>query len=111
MNQANSSLTKKERLSAILCYCVFPFHFVPALVVWVIWKGQSEFVCSHARNALNIYLIFGILFVSLLLLWPTPSPIPAVYLAVAHLAILLVAAHCAWQGTSFAYPRFLHLIR
>lgn len=111
MNQANISPAKNERLSAIVCYCVIPFHFVPAVVVWLIWKGQSDFVCRHARNALNIYLTFVLLFAALLLLWPTPSPMPAVYLAVVLLAILLAAAYCAWRGVRFEYPLFLRLIR
>ncbi len=111
MEQPSVSPAKKERLSAVLCYCVIPFHFVPALVIWLIWKGQSEFVCRHARTALNIYLTSVLLFIALAFLWPTPSPMPAVYLAVVLLGILAAAAYRAWRGFRFDYPLFLPLVR
>ncbi len=87
------------------------FSFVPALVVWILKKDDSEYLASQAKEALNFQItvlmaqfIAGILaiiligFLFIFIIW------------LLNIALCIIAAISTSKGETYRYPICLRLI-
>jgi uncharacterized Tic20 family protein len=87
------------------------FSFIPALIVWVLKKDDSEYISSQAREALNFQItvliaqfIAGVLaliligFVFMGIIW------------LANIVLCIIAAISTSKGETYRYPFTLRLI-
>ena len=87
------------------------FSFIPALIVWVLKKDDSEYISSQAREALNFQItvliaqfIAGVLaliligFVFMGIIW------------LANIVLCIIAAISTSKGETYRYPLTLRLI-
>jgi uncharacterized Tic20 family protein len=87
------------------------FSFIPALIVWLLKKDDSEYIASQAKEALNfqitvlfaqflagvlIFLLIGFLL------------IPIIWLA--NIVFCIIAAISTSRGETYRYPLTLRLI-
>lgn len=102
------TLAALTHLSGLAGYIV-PFGGV--IVPIVIWatKSDSRIVSSIAKQAVLLNLVVFLLLAASAVLWLTIILIPAVllfwaFLGLAAVALPIVGAIKAWDGTYFAYP-------
>lgn len=87
------------------------FSFIPALIVWVLKKDDSEYISSQAKEALNFQItvliaqfIAGILaliligFVLMGIIW------------LLNIVLCIIAAISTSKGENYRYPMTLRLI-
>ena len=87
------------------------FSFIPALIVWVLKKDDSEYISNQAKEALNFQItvliaqfIAGILaliligFVFMGIIW------------LANIVLCIIAAISTSKGETYRYPLTLRLI-
>lgn len=104
-------------LSSFLGYLVGGGGFVGPLVVWLMKKDESPFVADQAKESLNFQLsllLYGIvlfiscfpLMIGFLVVWFV-GPL----LALAGIALPIVGAMKANEGSIFRYPATIRFIR
>ena len=87
------------------------FSFIPALIVWVLKKDDSEYISNQAKEALNFQItvliaqfIAGVLaliligFVFMGIIW------------LANIVLCIIAAISTSKGKTYRYPLTLRLI-
>ncbi len=87
------------------------FSFIPALIVWILKKDDSEYIASQAKEALNFQItvlvaqfIAGILaliligFLFMFIIW------------IFNIVLCIIAAISASKGETYRYPFTLRLI-
>ena len=87
------------------------FSFIPALIVWVLKKDDSEYISNQAKEALNFQItvlvaqfIAGVLalvligFVFMGIIW------------LANIVLCIIAAISTSKGETYRYPLTLRLI-
>ena len=87
------------------------FSFIPALIVWILKKEDSEYIASQAKEALNFQItvllgqfIAGILaliligFLFMFIIW------------VFNIVLCIIAAISTSKGETYRYPFSLRLI-
>jgi len=110
-----STPTSDERTLGILSHIlaiVFAFGWIPPLIIWLIKKGQSEFIEQNALESLNFqitmaiaYFISGILMtvaIGLFLLWA---------LGIVNAILVIIAAIKTSENKIYRYPFNLRLIK
>ncbi|MDO5504548.1 MAG: DUF4870 domain-containing protein, partial [Actinomycetia bacterium] len=91
---------------------VFVGGFLAPLVIWLVFRGRSDFLEHHAKEALNfqitvllaagLFLIMILAFIGYLFL---------LLLAIAAVALPIIAAARAHGGDWFRYPVALRLVK
>ena len=109
----NTAVSSTDKLFAIACHlCVFVgFVFVLPLIVYLVKKGESEWVTAHSREALNFHL-------SLLLYSICTIPLCFILIGFVIYAVLglitvvlaIVAAIKAAEGGFYRYPLTIRFI-
>ncbi|MCB5188328.1 DUF4870 domain-containing protein [Methylobacillus caricis] len=87
------------------------FSLLPALIVWLLKKDDSEFIGTHAREALNfqITLLIGYAISSILIYILIGFVIGGI-LWIANIILCIIAAIAASRGEEYRYPFTLRLI-
>ncbi len=88
------------------------FSFVPALIVWLLKKDDSQFIADQAKEALNFQITVAIaMFVcTTVLSWILVGLafIPIIW--VANIIFCIIAAVATSKGETYRYPLCLRLI-
>ena len=88
------------------------FGFVPALVIWLVFKERGRFVDEQAKEALNFQIIWNI---ALIVSWITIFIfigfllLPLVYIG--GVIFMVMAGMAANKGEAYRYPVNLRLIK
>lgn len=81
------------------------FYFVPALIIWVIYKDRDPFVRRHAQQALNFQIILAIIYaVSGVLLVVGIGALTGFAAWVACVVFSIMGAVAANKGEEYTYP-------
>jgi uncharacterized Tic20 family protein len=81
------------------------FSFVPALIIYVMYKDRDPFVRRHAVQALNFQIIIAILyFVSSLLTVVIIGFLLLPAAGILSLVFSIIAAMAANKGEEYTYP-------
>lgn len=81
------------------------FSFVPALVVYLIYKERDAFIRRHASQALNFQIILAIAYFVSSLLTVILIGIPMLFAAaIAALVFSILGAVAANRGDQYTYP-------
>ncbi|MFW5432442.1 MAG: DUF4870 domain-containing protein [Methylophilaceae bacterium] len=88
------------------------FSFIPALIVWILKKDDSEYISDQAKEALNFQITIAItMFIcGAVLSWILIGLafIPVVWLA--NIVFCIIAAIATSKGETYRYPLCLRLI-
>lgn len=87
------------------------FSFIPALIVWLLKKDDSEYIADQAKEALNFQITIIIAqFVAGILVWLLIGflLIPLIWLA--NIILCIIAAMATSKGELYRYPLTLRLI-
>jgi len=102
-----------ERLWATLTHAggIF-FWFIPALVMYLIYKGRDNYVSEQSLEALNFQIAIAIgVGISWILTYIWIGYLTAVGLLVASVGFSILAAVAANRGEAFRYPISLRLLK
>jgi uncharacterized Tic20 family protein len=81
------------------------FYFVPALIIWVIYKDRDPFVRRHAQQALNFQIILAIIYaISGALFAVGIGVLTGLAAWVACVVLSIIAAMAANKGEEYTYP-------
>lgn len=81
------------------------FGFVPALIIYVIYKDRDPFVRRHATQALNFQIIIAIAyFASFILTFLIIGIFTWIAAGIASLVFSIMAAMAANKGEEYTYP-------
>ena len=81
------------------------FGFVPALIIYVIYKDRDPFVRRHATQALNFQIIIAIAYiVSSILIFVIIGIFTFIAAGIASLVFSIMAAMAANKGEEYTYP-------
>ncbi|MHC5795963.1 DUF4870 domain-containing protein [Lacisediminihabitans sp. FW035] len=101
-----------EKLWAMLVHLggIF-FHFLPALIGYLVLRDRGPFVREHTRAALNFQLtvLLGYL-VGLFTLWLFVGAIIILAVAVLDIVFSIIAAIAANRGELYTYPVAIRFI-
>jgi uncharacterized Tic20 family protein len=87
------------------------FSFIPALVVWLLKKDESEYIGEQAREALNFQVTVIIAHViSWILMFILIGFFLMAAVWVANIVLCIMAAVAASKGEPYRYPFALRLI-
>jgi uncharacterized protein len=88
------------------------FSFIPALIVWILKKDDSEFIADQSKEALNFQITVAIaMFIcGYILSWVLIGImlIPMIWLA--NIVFCIIAAISTSKGETYRYPLCLRLI-
>jgi len=103
----------QERMWAGLAHLGGIIWFLPALIIWLVFKQRSAFVGEEARKALNFQLPF---FAAWVVVWILSMFLPGVLLVGFVIWIVLVIFSIqgflsAQKGQPFKYPFSLDLVK
>ena len=87
------------------------FSFIPALIVWLLKKDDSEYLAAQAKEALNFQItILMAQFIAGILVWLLIGIllIPLIWLA--NIVFCIIAAISTSKGETYRYPLTLRLI-
>jgi len=87
-------------------------NILAPLILWVIWRGGSEFIEKHGTEALNFQIsmaLYTILSIPLLLICMI-GVIPILLVALAELILPIIAAIYAWNGEPYSYPMTIRFV-
>ena len=82
------------------------------LILWVIWRGGSEFIEKHGTEALNfqismtLYTILSIPFLFICMI----GVIPMFLVALAEVILPIIAAIYAWNVEPYSYPMTIRFV-
>jgi uncharacterized Tic20 family protein len=87
------------------------FSFIPALVVWLLKKDESEYIGEQAREALNFQVTVIIAhIISWILMFILIGFFLMVAVWVANIVLCIMAAVATSKGEPYQYPFALRLI-
>lgn len=87
------------------------FSFIPALIVWVLKKDDSEYIAAQAREALNFQItVLLAQFVAGILVWLLIGFLLLPIIWLANIILCIIAAISTSKGESYRYPLTLRLI-
>lgn len=87
------------------------FSFVPALIVWVLKKDDSEFIADQAREALNFQItVILAQFIAWILAWILIGFFFMFIIWVFNIVFCIIAAISTSKGETYRYPFCLRLI-
>ncbi len=106
-------ISSEDKTMAILAHVLgIFFGFIPALIIWLIKKDQSEYVNVHAKEALNFqisliiyYLVAGILWILLVGVFLTFA------IWIFSVVVMILATIKAANGNYYKYPLCIRLIK
>lgn len=102
-----------DKIWSILCHVsnIIGVGLILPLVVYLAMKGESEYVRSNAREALNFHISLLIYFICCIpLVWLVIGIPLMVILGLGSLILGIVAAVKASDGGSYRYPLTLRLV-
>ncbi len=87
------------------------FSFIPALVVWILKKDDSEYISSQAKEALNfqITVLIG-QFIAFILAFILIGFVLMGIIWLANIVLCIIAAISTSKGETYRYPLTLRLI-
>ncbi|WP_394768598.1 DUF4870 domain-containing protein [Lacisediminihabitans sp.] len=87
------------------------FHFLPALIGYIVLKDRGAFVRQHTTAALNFQLtvLLGYV-VGLFTIWFLVGALILVAVAVVNIVFCIVAAVAADRGERYVYPMAIKFI-
>jgi len=88
------------------------FGFVPALVIWLVFKERGRFVDEQAKEALNFQIIWNIALIIASLTFVILIGIvlfPLVYIG--GVIFMIMAGMAANKGQAYRYPVNVRLIK
>jgi len=87
------------------------FSFVPALIVWILKKDDSEFIADQAKEALNFQIsVILAQFVAWILAWILIGFVFMFIIWVFNIVFCIIAAISTSKGETYRYPFSLRLI-
>lgn len=87
------------------------FSFIPALVVWILKKDDSEYISSQAKEALNFQITVLIAyFVACFLVWILIGFALLGIIWLGNIVLCIIAAISTSKGETYRYPFTLRLI-
>ena len=87
------------------------FSFVPALVVWLLKKDDSEFIAAQAREALNFQITLLVAqFIAYVLVFILVGFLLLGLIWVFNIVFCIIAAISSSKGEYYRYPFTLRLI-
>jgi len=102
-----------DKLLAVLCHLslFLGFAFILPLIVYLVKKGESDFVAMHAKEALNFHISLLIYFICLIPLIFIVIGIP-IYAALGIMAFVcsIIAVVKVADGAFYSYPLTIRLI-
>ncbi len=87
------------------------FSFIPALIVWLLKKDDSEYLAAQAKEALNFQMtVLLAQFIAGILVWLLIGIllIPIIWLA--NIVFCIIAAISTSKGETYRYPLTLRLV-
>jgi len=87
------------------------FSFVPALIVWILKKDDSEFIADQAKEALNFQItIILAQFIAWILAWILIGFFFIFIIWLLNIVFCIIAAISTSKGETYRYPFCLRLI-
>lgn len=87
------------------------FSFIPALVVWLLKKDDSEFIAAQAREALNFQITLLLAqFIAYVLVFILVGFLLLGLIWVFNIIFCIIAAISSSKGEYYRYPLTLRLI-
>lgn len=87
------------------------FSFVPALIVWILKKDDSEYISDQAKEALNFQItVLLAYFISWVLAWILIGFVFMLIIWVFNIVLSIFAAISTSKGETYRYPFTLRLI-
>lgn len=87
------------------------FSFVPALIVWILKKDDSEYISEQAKEALNFQItVLLAYFISWVLAWILIGFVFMLIIWVFNIVLSIIAAISTSKGETYRYPFTLRLI-
>jgi uncharacterized Tic20 family protein len=87
------------------------FYFIPALIVWILKKNDSEYIAAQAKEALNFQItILLAQFIALVLAWILIGFVFMFIIWVVNIVLCIIAAISTSKGEAYCYPFTLRLI-
>ncbi len=87
------------------------FSFIPALIVWLLKKDDSEFIAAQAREALNFQITLLIAqFIAYVLVFILVGFLLLGLIWVFNIIFCIIAAIASSKGEYYRYPFTLRLI-
>lgn len=110
--EGNDLPSSDERNMALLAHLLgIFFSILPALLIWLLKKDESEYINDQAKEALNFQITMLIAyFVASLTMYIVIGCILAPVLLVVDLVLCIVAAVAVSKGQRYRYPFALRLI-
>jgi len=88
------------------------FGFIPALIVWMMKKDESEYVATQAKEALNFQLTIGIaMFACIMLVFVLIGALLIWLVWLADVIFCIIAAVSTSKGEDYRYPVTLRIIK
>lgn len=109
-----SNVTGSDKLWAILSHIsgLFGIWFIIPIVVYLVMRGESDYVAENAKEALNFHISLLIYAICSALLIFMLIGIPLlVVLGLGALVLSIVAAIKASDGSIYRYPLTIRLVR
>ena len=87
------------------------FSIVPALIVWVLKKEDSEYIAMQAKEALNFQItVLVAQLVAGILVWILIGFLLLPIIWLVNIVLCIIATISASRGESYSYPICLRLI-
>jgi uncharacterized Tic20 family protein len=87
------------------------FAFIPALIVWILKKDDSEFIADQAKEALNFQItVILAQFVAWILAWILIGFFFMFIIWALNIVFCIIAAIFTSKGETYRYPFCLRLI-
>ncbi|MDO9393610.1 MAG: DUF4870 domain-containing protein [Methylotenera sp.] len=87
------------------------FSFVPALIVWILKKDDSEYISGQAKEALNFQItVLLAYFISWVLAWILIGFVFMLIIWIFNIVLSIIAAISTSKGETYRYPFTLRLI-
>jgi hypothetical protein len=87
------------------------FSFVPALIVWLLKKDDSEYIAAEAKEALNFQItVLLAQFVAGVLIFILVGFLLLAIIWVINVVLCIIAAISTSKGENYRYPFTLRLI-
>lgn len=107
---------KQERTLAMLCHLGGLLSFLPALIIWLIKKDESEFIDDQGKEALNFQISITIYFLAagaliMTIVLAIVGMIAITVLPVFYLIMIIIATVKANNGEKYRYPLCIRFIK
>ena len=87
------------------------FSFIPSLIVWLLKKDDSEYIATHAREALNFQItLLLVQFVAYVLIFILVGFLLLGLIWIFNIVFSIIAAISSSKGEYYRYPLTLRLI-